>query len=901
MQWQGLEIPNLEGFSGFAPPQGNGSYGVCAQVEALGEQEARDSVNLHPQAPAGSVFNRLISRAGLDREGFMIWNTVWSRPPRNWLDGAPWESEAVTAYRPFRDKAFELHRPRVFVAMGNVALRALTAYGTGKTTISHTQGYVLDGPYDGTYVVGTFHPSAIMQGLQGLSGVFMWAFQRAIDIARNGFVREPLNLMTHPSLDEMRAFAADFNPALWRLDFDIETPESGELPEEDLAEEEDEETSGQKREISFTIIRASLCYNRRAISFPWAQPYRDIALAMLGRAERLGVWNEDFDVPRLLADGARIAGRIYDWMKLWKHLQPALPTKLKCRTLEFVSPFYGWTGEPWKHLNNGQPEYYSACDALALNMDGDGIERDLRAKGQWQLYERHVVDLYPRLLKMRDNGLPYDKAAAAEFDIRLKGLLDERTETLQSCVPHEARVPKQKSGYKKLPKDLTGLTQRSFKVLGQDLAKDELAHLTFVPQDFEIYEITRWCLLEPFNPNSPGEEGQLAALVKHYGHMIGKDRKTKKGTVNADTIDKLIKKTAKSRKPQDQELARLLKLVKECKQLSTVRSRYVNGWRTGPDGRIHATPGFWGKMFRISWRRPNISATVQDKQEDYIAAGFRKCVRARPGHLLLDVDWKGIEAVLVGWFAQDEDFMRLGRLGVHDYFCYHLLVYRKKLVLSDIPSLSLSDNDLRYALKRVKKEFPKDRDDSKHIVHGIDYGETPYLIHMLYEIPLKEATALHALHGEVFPKIKRWQKETLDRASRESRLRNPFGMEMPFWEVFRWDSRRQQYVLGDDAKSALSFLPRDTAAGMLKEVILRPSVSQLIEEGIVLSTHHDAFMAEPRESDVMRVAHILKSEMEQPVDVLNGLVIGVDAKVGPSWHEDEMESLDLVKALAAAD
>ena len=116
--------------------------------------------------------------------------------------------------------------PKSSWRLGNVALRALTSYGSGKTTISHVQGYLLDGPYDGTHVIGTFHPSALMQGLQGLSGVAIWAIQRAIDIARHGFAREPVDVIAYPSLEDMQAFERGWAPDAQRLDFDIETPES---------------------------------------------------------------------------------------------------------------------------------------------------------------------------------------------------------------------------------------------------------------------------------------------------------------------------------------------------------------------------------------------------------------------------------------------------------------------------------------------------------------------------------------------------------------------------------------------------------------------------------------------------------------------------------------------------
>ena len=422
-------------------------------------------------------------------------------------------------------------RPKVFVALGNVALRALTSYGSGKTTISHVQGYLLDGPYDGTHVIGTFHPSALMQGLQGLSGVAIWAIQRAIDIARHGFAREPVDVIAYPSLEDMQAFERGWAPDAQRLDFDIETPESGELDEEDLAEEDDEEAP--RRDVSYTIIRASLGYGGRAVSFPWQSPYKEVAARMLGRSVRAGVWNEDFDVPRLRAAGAPVSGRVYDYMKLWKHLQPNLPTKLKCRSLEFVTPFYWHTAEPWKHLSHGQPEFYNACDAVALGKCGDGIERDLRAKGQWDLMERHVVDCYQVLTRMAANGLPYDKVRAAEFEQELTTKYDERHRTLQEVVPIELKRPKQKEGYKKPPTGddvrVSGLQLRTFHVLGKDMTKEEVATCGLA-----LVKRVRHLRREPLLPGGtvqPGQPRRSGAggrpIWCRHGHKVG-TTKTKK-------------------------------------------------------------------------------------------------------------------------------------------------------------------------------------------------------------------------------------------------------------------------------------------------------------------------------------------------------------------------------------
>ena len=176
--WQDLSIPRLDGFNGFVPPQGTGTSGVMLVGEAPGEHEARYGVPFHPDAPAGSMLNRILARCGADRDAFTIVNTVWSRPPKNWLDGAPYEGEAIAAYRPFLDRAIEMYKPRIIVAMGGVALRALTGYGHSGTSISKVQGYVLDGPA-GCWVIPCLHPAAIVRG-DGMLKIIVMADPEAL-------------------------------------------------------------------------------------------------------------------------------------------------------------------------------------------------------------------------------------------------------------------------------------------------------------------------------------------------------------------------------------------------------------------------------------------------------------------------------------------------------------------------------------------------------------------------------------------------------------------------------------------------------------------------------------------------------------------------------------------------
>lgn len=838
------------------PPSGSGSYGVMLVGEAPGEHEDKQGVPFYEKAPAGGTLERMLRRAGLTRDGFVLTNVVWTRPPSNYLEGSPWESRAIEAWRPHLERVIEETKPKVIVALGNVALKALTMYGGKGASITNVRGYVLSCNCSDAWVIPTFHPSYIMQGQQSKTGVCIYDITHALDIAKHGFERKDVRYVHDPSLEDMLAFERGYDLTRHTLSYDIETPKSGKLDEEALQEEDD----------SYTILRVSLCYDATgyAISVPWQPPFIEVVTRMLATAPRARVWNQGFDNPRLAANGAPVKGKCYDMMEAWSYLQRSLP-----RGLAFVAPFYGWTGEPWKHLNDSEPGYYSAADAHALQLIGDGVERDLRAQGRWEVFERHGCEVYEVLSLMSRNGLPYDTEQAGRFRIELEEKWKERMETLQRVVPDELKNSSPKLGYKRVPKDTTGM--RLIRVSDVEKDDDGSTHM----REFE-----RWAKIEDFLPTS---WQQVLRLIKHYGQKPGKNRKTKRETSDDDTLKKLYVRCNASKKPRDQECAAVLKLTRECRQLSKVTGTYVNGWRPGRDGRVHATPKFSGKMYRISWADPNVSATIADKEEEYIAKGFRRCVRAPKGRMLVEADWKGIEAVIVGWYAQDADYMRLARIGVHDYVAAHMLVNRKKLLTSDIPSLSWSDADLKRAFRDIKVRFPKDRDDAKHVVHGTNYGMGEKLMAEMYEMTRGEARVLRNLYFSLFPKVKVWQGKVLEQAHHDAVLSNAWRYRMWFWDVYRYDTRHDKYVLGEEAKGAIAFLPRDTAAGMLKEVLLR--LRPLAEDGTLLTSTHDAILGECDEDKTDALGSLLVEQMERPVPELGNLSIGVECKRGHDWSD----------------
>lgn len=849
--------PLPQGFEGFAPPTGSGSLGVLVCAEALGEMEARYSVPLYQGAPAGGMFERLLGRIGISRDQLTLTNVCWSRPPRNYYENAPWEAEATEAYRPLLDQLIAERKPKVIVALGNVALRRLTAYGGDKTGVTAMRGAVLASDYG--WVVPTYHPSFLVQGQHKLSGVFCHDFNRALSVAKKGLTRDTSQrYLLYPTLQDAELYFKDYNPDKDVLSYDIETPESANLDEE---EREDSDPS-------YTIIRVSFSYRAgTAITAPWSEPFINVVKRVLASGGPKRTFNgRSFDNPRLRANGCVIGGREYDLMFLWHHLQPSLP-----RGLQFVTSFYWDDFLPWKHTSSSEPELYSAIDANATQRCGDGIERDLRAQGMWARAESHVVNVLNGLDKISANGMPVDDERRKAFGLELESRYREREATLQTVISDDIKrqvcVLQPKNGYVREPKDTSGLTRMTFTAIER------------VDGEMRETRVERWVQVHPFNPNSPP---QVKAYAKLHGHPLPTHRKTKKETSDDDALKRLVKKgTRKDGSIKDEYV--VYQLVLECRKLTKVIGTYVEGWKPAKDGRVHPTGGIWGAMHRISWRRPNASATIADKDEEAIASGFRKCVRAEPGHLLLEADWKGIEAVLVGYFSGDKNYQRLASLGVHSYMAAHFM---KCPVDTSLP-----DDELRRIFKQIKHDHPKVYDDAKHTEHGTNYGMTWKLLSELYNIPAAEAKRLIALKWALFPGVRQWQLRTVAQAA-TGKLSTPFRDIMWFWDIRRKQLGDGQWTWeGEDVKSAISFLPRDTAAAMLKEVLLR--LRDLIDEGIVINCTHDSILAHPRIDDVDAVAARLKREMEAPVPELGGLSVGVDLKVGESWHADAMSAYEL--------
>lgn len=673
---------------GYAPASGPVQAELAIVGEALGRSEALAGQPF--VGPSGELLNRLLTKVGLDRAAVRVDNCVRCQPPNDWLDGAPWEHQALATCRQYLDKTLGEGR-RAVVALGGSATRQLLGLPRKGHKQQNWHGQPVLEPHGRFWVVPSFHPAYLLRGNKKLSGVVCWDLKQAIEVAGGRDPRPaPTSLVVDPSPSWFEQWATRITEDCW-LAVDIETQDKilGQA-EDELADDFGE------------IIRINFAYHPdQGVTVPWSGQYLAIIRRLLGHQGVQCYWNASYDIPRLRAAGFASTGRVLDFMWAWHVLQSDLP-----RGLGFVAPFYSDYG-PWKHLSGTDPGRYAAVDAVQTLRCAFGITRDLQAGGQWEAFQRHVYCLDSQVLKpAEDAGLGVDKAGLAAYRQELaseklvlvakaQNLVDE---ALKPLGPSLARRPAGEAGIVEkleLVEIQLCLTCREVNVTKTHRCKDEKGKISkeLKPKVVkESQQTSRYHRQLPFNLGSPD---QLLNYIKHKRHKPGRAKKTARDSTDEQTLARLAKTTKDPLYP----------LVLDYRRVDKVLGTYVEGTerRLGADGRLHPTFTHGPSTMRLSCVNPNLQNVDKESK-------FRRALVAGPGMVLLEVDFSAIEAVETGWFLGDPDFVRLAKLGIHDYHAGH--------VLGERVDAGWGDDELRQALKAIKARAGAQRDKSKRTIYG---------------------------------------------------------------------------------------------------------------------------------------------------------------------------------------
>ncbi len=120
--------------------------------EAPGRDEDRQGIPFVGRA--GQLLTRIIAAIGLSRDEVYIANVIKCRPPNNRNP----EPDEVATCEPFLFRQLDVIRPRVVVALGGFAIRALLRTDEA---VSRLRGRVFD--YRGAKLIPTFHPAYLLR------------------------------------------------------------------------------------------------------------------------------------------------------------------------------------------------------------------------------------------------------------------------------------------------------------------------------------------------------------------------------------------------------------------------------------------------------------------------------------------------------------------------------------------------------------------------------------------------------------------------------------------------------------------------------------------------------------------------------------------------------------------
>jgi uracil-DNA glycosylase family 4 len=836
------------------PPAGDGSSGIMVVLEAPGAEE--DAQCIPAVGKSGRLLNSALTK--YKRETLTIFNTVNCRPPNNKLTGTDYGAVAIEHCKVHRDRVVRERRPRVFVAMGNTALRTLTGEALN---ITDHRGYMYPSTYSGIPVVGTYHPAYLlydraslmgeMRGKTGMGALHTMIFDlnEKVDVPLD----RPKTLYPFINVADMEAMLRHDAPYL-AIDTETVRP----TPDERLAHAGD---------IPMEIARASVALRYggevHGASFPWTRPFVDVLRGAVQRYEQLVFWNYLFDVPRLGHCGCAVElSRVVDAMWLFHFLYPHLPYNLG-----HASTYY--TGLPeWKSMNNAHPEYYSAMDAYATALVYEGIERDLDKFGMTEIAESHVTQLLKVLQRMGDRGVAIDEGALDAYREGLEAQkipLEERMNRLEPPSLHRYSPP---DGYKNIPKDRERRVtckncrgaatvikkykngkRRAVKCgickgkgYGREMKTDGLSQL---PNG-------RWAQRLPFLATSPP---QILAYIVERGLSL-----TKRGRMPTNA-DVLVIAMLRNRYPTDP----VLPLVMELRKLTKVIGTYAN-WPLGEDGRVHTEFTLKPESGRLSSVRPNVQNVPQPEDEDDMYAQFRRVIVASPGHKLGSIDYKGIEAVLTGYFAGDDEYMELATKGVHAY------ATARRSGMSVSPKTFTSE-----LAEQVKREQPSLYKKLKKTNHGINYGEgwrKLFKINPGLFSSEADAKELWEFIRSEIPKVIEWQDRTVKQAFTKHRLTNPYRYQRWFWDPTA------------DGPAAIAQQPQSTAAAIIRAAMLRVDADPITSESLVWQIHDELIFDAPEgvfDGMMRRAVEI----MEEPVAELGGLVIRTSSKCGPNLADME--------------
>jgi DNA polymerase-1 len=315
-----------------------------------------------------------------------------------------------------------------------------------------------------------------------------------------------------------------------------------------------------------------------------------------------------------------------------------------------------------------------------------------------------------------------------------------------------------------------------------------------------------------------------------------------------------------------QPLARdheIVAAVLEYREVTKLKNTYIDviPKLAGPDGRLRTifnqTTTATG---RLSSTNPNLqNVPVRTELGRRIRRAF---VAGAPERRLLAADYSQIELRIMAHLSGDA--------AMRDAF-------RRGDDIHDVTARGI------FAVATAERVTPNQRRIAKSVNFGLLYGMSDFGLAQRLEIERGEARAMTEAYFARFPEVRGWIERNLDFGREHGYVVTLLGRRryMP-------DLRSRNYMLRAAAEREATNAPmQGSAADLMKLAMVRIDAA-LANAGVdahKLLQIHDELIFEVAESDVARVASVVKTEMEHAVSL--DVPLEVTLKSGRSWYDVE--------------
>jgi DNA polymerase-1 len=306
----------------------------------------------------------------------------------------------------------------------------------------------------------------------------------------------------------------------------------------------------------------------------------------------------------------------------------------------------------------------------------------------------------------------------------------------------------------------------------------------------------------------------------------------------------------------------IVKSIEEYRELNKLTSTYVDALpqlinpRTG---RIHTS---FNQTIAATGR---LSSTEPNLQNIPIKGDWggqvRKAFVARPGYLLLALDYSQIELRLAAHFSQDKTLIKAFKEGQDIHAS-------TAAAINQVP-LAEVDKEMRRAAKAIN--------------FGVLYGQGPHGLVQTADLPYWQAKQFIDQYFEVFPGISRFVEETVEFARHYGFVQTLFGRRRFLPEI----NSSNMGVRRAAERMAVNTPLQGTAADMIKVAMI--AVAKHLEghyvpaEAEMLLQVHDELVFEVRADLVEKLGAEVREIMEGVIKLKVPVV--VEIKSGPNWGE----------------